>query len=152
MRRTCIEEAGGFNEGMSFQENLEFLARVKNRCDFDWVEDVLVICRTHWSPRTGDHLLTVIGGYEKCLESARALGVTPAVLHGDYYRLARLQMAAGFLPAARKSFIEAIKLAPGLLKLRYSAFLPASYAVRLVGGNIRSLRGESVEAVRRRQP
>lgn len=138
VRRACVEDAGGFDESMAFQENLEFLARVLQRYRFDWVEDVLVLCRTHAGPRTGDSFPGIIKGYEKLVESALATGTTPAVLHGEYYRLARCQMAAGSMRAARRNLVEAIRLGPSILKLQYSAFLGLSYVTRLVRPSLRS--------------
>ena len=152
VKRTYVDEAGGFNEGMAFNENLEFLARVARRCDFDWVEDILVICRGHSGPRTADNSSVVLSGYEQTLQSARTLGVTPAVLHGDYYRLARLQIAAGSTRVARQSFLQAVKVAPAPLKVRYSALFCLSYVGRLLGRNVRSIRGTELAPPRGNQP
>lgn len=132
IKRACVEDVGGFDEDMAFQENLEFLARVIQRYRCDWVEDVLVLCRTHTGPRTGDDLPGIMKGYEKLVKSALATGVTPTVLHGEFYRLARCQMAAGFMRDARRNLVEAIRLGPSISKLRYSAFLGLSYVARLV--------------------
>lgn len=137
VRRSCLEEAGGFDETVAFQENLEFLVRVSTRCRFGRVEEMLVVCRTHSGPRTGDDLAAIIKGYERLIATAEAARVAPSVLHAEYYRLARCQMAAGAMPAARRSLTEAIRRAPPATRARYATFVGASYLFRRVSTSLR---------------
>ncbi|MDR7523072.1 MAG: glycosyltransferase [Armatimonadota bacterium] len=147
VRRSCIEEVGGFDENMAFQENLEFLVRVSQRWHFGRVDEELVWCRTHSGPRTGDDLGAIIDGYRRLLTTARAAGMAPSVLHGDYYRLGRALMAAGSMAAAREYLAEAVRGAPYTAKGRYAAFLGLSYVVRAFTP---SLREAFVRSSRRR--
>lgn len=136
LRRVCVEEVGGFHEGIAFQENLEFLLRVLRRFQADCVDDLLVICRTHRGPRTGDDLVAIVHGYRTTLATARAAGIDPSVLHGDYFRLARTLMAVGAMREARQALALAISFGPPVRFPRYAVFWWLSYVAPVVNPSL----------------
>lgn len=138
LRRECVAVAGGFDEEIAFQENLEFLMRVHEHYDFDGVGDVLVLCRTHRGRRTGDDLAAVVLGYQRLLERASACGLDDFVLSDTRYRLARCLLAAGVMEAGRHQLKRAARHAGPLLRFWCAALLGLSHVARTIPPSLRA--------------
>jgi glycosyltransferase involved in cell wall biosynthesis len=135
--RAVLDDVGGFDEALPFQENLDLLMRIAHRRPLAGVDEVLVLCRTHSGPRTGDRLPPIICGYERVIQRAEALAVPPHALAEEYYRLARLHMAVGAMAQARAALRRALAAAPAAARAKYRFFLALSYAARSVRPSLR---------------
>jgi glycosyltransferase involved in cell wall biosynthesis len=127
MRRTCVETAGRFDEGLRLVEDLEYWLRIALRHPIAHVGDVCLLRRRH-AENTSRDPIAMAHAFLRVLEKHRREHQAAAAAQGaslerriarEHQELGHLHLRRGARGAAARAYARALRQRPGLRSLYY---------------------------------
>jgi glycosyltransferase involved in cell wall biosynthesis len=117
LKRECFEEAGSFDEKVTFGEEYDMWIRVAHRYDFKYIDEPLVKYGVH-PLRLSTNYEAMIGGLrEQLAKHGRFFALDPVNHSRRFVNLGVLYCYTGNVSAARTAFRDAIRATPLAPKL-----------------------------------
>jgi glycosyltransferase involved in cell wall biosynthesis len=117
LKRECLDEAGPFDEKVTFGEEYDMWIRIAHRYDFKYIDEILVRYGVH-SVQLSTNYAAMIGGLREQLRKHRAFFALDAANYSRRFaNLGVLYCYAGEIEKGRQAFRSAIRATPLAAKL-----------------------------------
>jgi glycosyltransferase involved in cell wall biosynthesis len=117
LKRECLEEAGPFDERVTFGEEYDMWIRIAHRYDFKYIDEILVKYGVH-AIQLSTNYQAIIGGLKEQLTKHRDLfALDPPNYSRRFANLGVLYCYVGEVAKGREAFRNAIRAAPFVTKL-----------------------------------
>jgi len=136
LKRECLEEAGPFDERVTFGEEYDMWIRVAHRYDFKYIDEILVRYGVH-PVQLSTNYQAIIGGLREQLHKHRDFfALDPGNYSRRFANLGVLYCYVGETARGRQAFYSGIRVTP------FAGKLYAYLALSLLGTRVfRSLQG-----------